>query len=521
MTCLPIATQAEAEAGAANDKLMTPLRTKEAIDALGVSQHALASQTGAEMVGFAQLGDGAEASSIAAKARQIVADRDFTTGLAGALTAVRNNSDVTFSGAVSIPNGIKGLTAPVTLPETSARVQGNGGGTYWQLDGADPIFDGGTGAHVGNVFDNFRTYSGTHVFDVSAATNEIASNRWSRLSCVAFTGDAWRFAGGLTSCLFSDFILDAENGDHGIHSLGGINNDNRVRNGQFLNLTKSAIKTLGRTQGLSVDARVEGNGQAGEAVYDLQGAVGVSIKGWKENHHEYLLKLSTDGDVTGDDGVTLDGVIDAGAKGDSGFKASLFDVGTRRVLFGSNVFFNPTVAPERCFIYGVNKNLSTDASVVHTRAIPSSEFAVAKKRTNAAATFDFLTFARPDATNISTNQQVVSGTMRVTFSGYNSVGTPCWGVWEVEFGIHAIGNLIDDPNTSIASTLKIGNAAVAGVTLAVQKRGSTTSTAATLEMVFTNTASPTPGVIDNYVQYEMSCRNLSSTEARRAVVNIL
>ena len=59
MTCLPIATQAEAEAGTANDKTMTPLRTKEAIDALGVSQTALASPTGGEMVGYAAPGAGA------------------------------------------------------------------------------------------------------------------------------------------------------------------------------------------------------------------------------------------------------------------------------------------------------------------------------------------------------------------------------------------------------------------------------------------------------------------------------
>ncbi len=43
MSSLPIATQAEAEVGMANDKVMTPLRTKEAIDALGVSLTALAS----------------------------------------------------------------------------------------------------------------------------------------------------------------------------------------------------------------------------------------------------------------------------------------------------------------------------------------------------------------------------------------------------------------------------------------------------------------------------------------------
>jgi len=52
MSCLPIATQAEAEAGAINDKMMTPLRTKQAIEAIGVSQDILAAPTGGTMVGY-------------------------------------------------------------------------------------------------------------------------------------------------------------------------------------------------------------------------------------------------------------------------------------------------------------------------------------------------------------------------------------------------------------------------------------------------------------------------------------
>lgn len=48
----PVASQAEAEAGAVNNKAMTPQRVSQAIDALGVSQAVLASSAGAEMVGF-------------------------------------------------------------------------------------------------------------------------------------------------------------------------------------------------------------------------------------------------------------------------------------------------------------------------------------------------------------------------------------------------------------------------------------------------------------------------------------
>lgn len=49
---VPVATQPEAEAGEIEDKAMTPLRVKQAINALGVSQAVLASSTGGEMVGI-------------------------------------------------------------------------------------------------------------------------------------------------------------------------------------------------------------------------------------------------------------------------------------------------------------------------------------------------------------------------------------------------------------------------------------------------------------------------------------
>lgn len=52
MTCPPIATQAEAEAGVANDKMMSPLRTKQAIETLGVTPDELGSSNGGAMVGY-------------------------------------------------------------------------------------------------------------------------------------------------------------------------------------------------------------------------------------------------------------------------------------------------------------------------------------------------------------------------------------------------------------------------------------------------------------------------------------
>lgn len=77
MNCLPVATQAEAEAGIVNDKTMTPLRASQAIDALGVSQTALGSPSGTGMVGFVQSGVGAQLRAAEDKLRekQSVADR--------------------------------------------------------------------------------------------------------------------------------------------------------------------------------------------------------------------------------------------------------------------------------------------------------------------------------------------------------------------------------------------------------------------------------------------------------------
>lgn len=77
MSCLPIATQPEAEAGTVNDKTMTPLRVKQAIDALGVSQDILASSTGGGMVGILQAGTGAVSRTAASKFQEHFSVKDF------------------------------------------------------------------------------------------------------------------------------------------------------------------------------------------------------------------------------------------------------------------------------------------------------------------------------------------------------------------------------------------------------------------------------------------------------------
>jgi hypothetical protein len=88
MTCLPIATQSEAEAGAANDKLMTPLRTKEAIDAQGVAKTVLASAVGSGVVGFGQ-NQSYSAGTIGRRLQQEiwVTDAPFSADPTGAIDA--------------------------------------------------------------------------------------------------------------------------------------------------------------------------------------------------------------------------------------------------------------------------------------------------------------------------------------------------------------------------------------------------------------------------------------------------
>ena len=81
---IPLASQAEAEAGANNTKRVTPLRVKQAIDALSVSASKLAATGGGEgsaIVGFKQSGTGAVARTVQDKARDILSVKDF--GAAG------------------------------------------------------------------------------------------------------------------------------------------------------------------------------------------------------------------------------------------------------------------------------------------------------------------------------------------------------------------------------------------------------------------------------------------------------
>lgn len=453
----------------------------------------LAATGGAALVGFIQSGAGAVARAVQDKTRENVTPGDFTSGLIPALDAVRNNDDTSFSGAVAIPNGIYDISAPLALPQTFSRISGNGGGTYRQLD-AEAIFDGSAASHVGNSFDNFRTYAGTHVFDISTS-GEIASNHYTRLSLVAFTGDAWNFSGGVTSCLFANCTIDASSGDHGIYSGGGSNNDNVVQNCDFTNLTKPAIKFLNSANGLWVNyCRVEGNGQTGEAVFDLVGASGVRINGgWLESHHDVLLKLS--GSSSG--GVTIDGIIDIGAKDGGGLKASTFDVGSNLVIFGTNYWANLTTAPLNVLLYGLNDNLSLGASNVKQAGWSKRGGTIHLKRRDRSVdgdTFDLLTFTRPASTpNDFTNLQIITGVLAVSFIGADGGGVTrtISRSYPVQVSAAGSGNV----TVSVGTAFNIVENAGA-ITMTPQAKSGATATSATLEIVLASVNSGVNSLID-------------------------
>lgn len=104
----PVNSQAAAEAGLVNTGRMTPLRTAQAIAALGVSQDVLASPTGGEMVGYKQSGVGAIDRDITAKGREIVSVLDFgadPTGASASTAAIQAAID-TDAKEIFFPKGV-------------------------------------------------------------------------------------------------------------------------------------------------------------------------------------------------------------------------------------------------------------------------------------------------------------------------------------------------------------------------------------------------------------------------------
>jgi len=441
----------------------------------------LAAPTGGEMVGFQQNGANAIETDILVKARQAVADQDFSTGLVGALAAVRDLGTVAFSGAVQIPNGTTQISAAVPLQATFNRVAGTGGGTYWQTNAAASVFSGAGAEFTLSRFEGFRTYAGVNVFDITTS-GEIATLSFRRIDISNFTGNAFNFAGGLTSSLFSGVYVDGGTGaDYGIYSDGGINNDNVVENCDFTNLTKSAVRLKNLSQGFWFNYnRVENGGINGETVFEFEGASGVRINGgWFEAHHEYLLKLNS----ASTDGTVIDGIVDIGAHVSAGvFKASLFDVGTKLIVFGTNVWNNRTTAPLNCLIYGLNDKLSLGSSNVWEHKSERGGKVHAKGRNSvvAGAVFDAFTFTRPASTpNATSNLQCISGILTLSYVGLNTGGSIARRSEQWPIAIEGVGSVFDiEVGTAFAAI----TANAGGVTVVPSLKAGGTATALTLQV---------------------------------------
>lgn len=139
---LPLASQAEAEAGTDNAKRVTPLRVKQAIDALGVSAETLASTAsgkGAALIGFKADITGSKARDLAIKVGETHVDAlDFatpgdsdaaqTTGLANLFANAPAGANIHF------PNkGTFKTNSKITLTK-QFNIHG-GGSQIWGLEG--------------------------------------------------------------------------------------------------------------------------------------------------------------------------------------------------------------------------------------------------------------------------------------------------------------------------------------------------------------------------------------------------
>lgn len=478
-----------------------------------VDSASLAARSGSSGVGFAQSGASAVARTVENKLRAVVSDDDYTLGLASAITAVRNLDDASFSGAVTLAPGITRPSATTQLPASFARIKGNAqSATYWPTNAADDIFTASGANFVLSSFSDFRTYGGKDVFKASTA-GEIAALRFTNLEFSQFSGDAFSFAGGLTSSKFIGIAADSTLGDRGIYTAGGINNDNLLFSCDFTKLSDSTVKSVGLTQGWHIrNVRVEGGGVNGKAVYDFEAASGNHIVGgWLEAHHEYLLKLTG----SSSDGVVLDRLMDIGAKDGTGFKASLFDVGSNRVIFGNNFFYNPTNAPTKAFIYGVNTNLLTADSQVTTREHTTSKQVTSAKRTFTTAgslTFDLIQAVRASGANSLDNHQAVSARVRISLLCFDGGGNPKRALFEYRVFIQGFGS--DPMAAHIEALTPLGN--LAGITCTVQEKAGATATTLTVEAVI---AGPTH-TLPNTAQIDYDIMNMSSNETDRIAVTL-
>jgi hypothetical protein len=402
---------------------------------------------------------GAGARSVADRLADTISVKDFGatgsgvrtasehTGFEAALAAVQNPNDPFFTGQVDTPNGIYPVTASIDLPRSSGFLSGSGGAILWGTAG-EHVFRANGASFALSSLSNLKTYGGLDALHAGTA-GEIASIKLTDFTAVRFAGTGLYFSAGLTSSKIIGAFVDG-NGTakgHALHCAGGINNNNVVADSDFVNMAGDVVRIEGLTQGWQFrNLRIEAAGQMGAAQFDLAAPSAVAIHGgWSENSHEYLLRATG-----GDDkvfGVSIDGLVSIGsANGRGGFTGSKFDVGAKRIIFGNNIWREPTTAPANAFVTGVNENLRTFDSVVWTRDCGGSFHVIARRLRVASATTFTLNFSRPSGASVSSNQQTVTVDVRLVFSGYNVAGTSAsWGALRYRISFNAVGNIIHPP----------------------------------------------------------------------------
>lgn len=140
----PLASQAEAEAGANNAKMMTPLRVKQFLDAQPIlTEPILAADDGSSLVGFQQSGTAARSRTVQSKARETLSLYDFDVvgdGVTDDIDAIEAAivEAVSSQRELIIPDSVFGHSRTVDLSHPKLRVRGEGRAAFQALGDFSP-----------------------------------------------------------------------------------------------------------------------------------------------------------------------------------------------------------------------------------------------------------------------------------------------------------------------------------------------------------------------------------------------
>lgn len=188
---IPLASQAEAEAGVNNTKRMSPLRVKQAMDANMATTDALASTDpgkGAAMVGFIQDLPAATPRTALGKMRDVVSVKDFGAvgdGVADDTAAFQAAADALipvggapptggYGGTLYVPRGKYKITASIDL-YNFASVMGDGReATILDVSPGFPVFiNRDPLALIFSKLEGFQILGSSHGLNVSGYTDNL------------------------------------------------------------------------------------------------------------------------------------------------------------------------------------------------------------------------------------------------------------------------------------------------------------------------------------------------------------